>query len=617
MAGSRASSFLSDLSERSSPDSFATAVQTPGGVAKNEDKTLRIHNNDGAAIHSTIVYHEAAPLRRELEAQCKILLEEQLCTSLPPYASPTPQPRLSNLRRTDADFQDTKAIFMLGQMLTSGHARKDGLPKPATVAPAGQLALLSTLTVHPHRTTRLKEDDDGVVVGETWTYLKGVLAIAGPLNADFKTAFAFRGPYRPHRRHVAAGDDDDDGIDEEKIYNKYANEESLFHLAEDFWHVVGWGFLCSSLHGHRWPYWKVWLEFMVEALEADWSQRALLDADEPVQSDDKPCTRHREESLFMMYTNHMRSGRARMSRTMKAILADGQQVSRRLFQEIFRNESKQLTQEDKQEAQKIPTAVDVEQGEYGGYMDLTDSDDDLDLDAANRSPWSTPRSPRQLIHEDPPDGMMEAAPLRIRIFALVAGAAFALPTALADFQDVFVEFVRQLKDLPPPRLQLYLSSLLDVATANGADGSVAIEVLGFLLDSLLPPKYEDPADYNEEAKGGFFVITAETLTRSFLPWPANTDDLDDNVKLALVLEAALLIIPADDPDTRRGALRAAAAKGIEARKERTKKSQGRGFRGARKKANPPSGRDLYLREMMDLTGERILAYIDGIEGVDA
>ncbi|CRK48165.1 hypothetical protein BN1723_001422 [Verticillium longisporum] len=71
MAGSRASSFLSDLSERSSPDSFATAVQTPGGVAKNEDKTLRIHNNDGAAIHSTIVnnsvvfrYEEPNPMTR-------------------------------------------------------------------------------------------------------------------------------------------------------------------------------------------------------------------------------------------------------------------------------------------------------------------------------------------------------------------------------------------------------------------------------------------------------------------------------------------------------------------------------------------------------------------------
>ncbi|KAM0269255.1 hypothetical protein ACHAQH_009795 [Verticillium albo-atrum] len=587
MAGPQASSSLSSLSERSSPNSFATAAQTPGGIPKNEDHPMICQGVDDAAMNRPSAYRDAAPLRRELEAQCKILLEEQL------YA---------------------KAIFMLNQMLISGHTRKDGLRKPATVAPSGQLALLSTLTVHPHRTTRLKDYDEGVVVGDTWNYLKNVLAIVGPVNAEFKTAFAFRGPYRPNRRHAAAGDEDDDGIDEDKIYLKYANEESLYHLAEDFWHVVGWAFNCSDLHAHRWPHWKLWLDFMVEGIAADWSQRALLDAQGPPQADGQPCITNRMDSLLMIYTNHMRVGRPRMSRTLKAIFADGSQTSRRLFKEIFHNEPKQITQADRQEAQDIPTKVDVEQGEYGGYMDLTDSDNDLN--ATDQSPWATPQTPRQLDHEDLPDSVVEATPLRLRVFALVVKAALALPSALADFENVFEEFVRHLKDLPPPRLQLFLALLREMAASDEGEVSNVVEVLGILLDDLLPSAYEDPAAYDDSAKG-VIVFTAETLTRSFLPWPANTNDLDDNVRLTLVLETALMLIPVDDPEMRRGSLRAAAAKGIEARSNRVKRLQGKGVRGARKKGTMPSGRELYLREMMDLSGERMLAYIDGMDGVDA
>ncbi|KAM0334014.1 hypothetical protein ACHAQA_001034 [Verticillium albo-atrum] len=577
MAGSwesRASSSLSELTERISPNSFATAAQTPDAMSIDGDDAPASPPSD---------YRDTEPVSRELEAQCKILLEEQLYT---------------------------KAIFMLNQMLVSGHTRKDGLRKPAAVAPPGQLALLSTLTVHPHRTTRLKERGEIVVVGETWRYLRNALDIAGPVNADFKTAFEFRGPYRPNRRHAAWAEDDEDGIDEDRIYNKYANEESLFHLAEDFWHVIGWAFNCSDLHAHRWPYWKPWLEFMLEALEVDWSQRVQLDMDSPPQPDGTPCVKNREDSLFMLYTNHMRSGRARMSRTIKAIFADGKQISRRLFQEIFHNESRQLTEEDRKEAQKMPTKVDVEQGEYGGYMDLTDSDSDH----ANVTPSSTPQTPRQLVHEELPAGVIEATQLRLRVFALVCDACFVLP-ALADFENIFGEFVRQLKDLPPPRFQLFLVSLRDMASADDAKVPLVVEVLGMLFNELLPTAYEDPAAYDDSAQGQI-VISAETLTRSFLPWAANTDDLDDNVRLALVLEVALTMIPADDPEMRRGALRAAAARGVDSRRDKAKRSQVRGSARKGRKKGPPSGRELYLKEMMDLSGERMLAYIDGMDGVE-
>lgn len=67
-------STISPIRSDSSNASFATAVQTP-------HKTDRLTAVPGDDSGLTTNYCDAVPLRRELESQCQILIEEKLCES--------------------------------------------------------------------------------------------------------------------------------------------------------------------------------------------------------------------------------------------------------------------------------------------------------------------------------------------------------------------------------------------------------------------------------------------------------------------------------------------------------------------------------------------------------
>lgn len=76
-----AASLSRSPAEASSPDSFATAVQSPNSSRyagmKDED------DGDGTAQEHPFAlnFSEARPLARVLEGQCQILMEEQVCMS--------------------------------------------------------------------------------------------------------------------------------------------------------------------------------------------------------------------------------------------------------------------------------------------------------------------------------------------------------------------------------------------------------------------------------------------------------------------------------------------------------------------------------------------------------
>ncbi|KAL2752619.1 hypothetical protein ACRALDRAFT_1083300 [Sodiomyces alcalophilus JCM 7366] len=556
----------------SSIASFATAVQTP----HKADHSKAVSDEESGPLPS---YCEAVPLRRELESQCQILIEEQLYS---------------------------KAIFMLNQTLLSSQTREDGLKRPVHAAPPGQLALLSTIAVHPHRTTRLKERDDLAIVADSWTYLRNLLSIAGPVNADFKTAFRFRGVYRSHRqRRATSGEDGQDGIDDDRIYNKYDNEESLFHQAEDLWHVFGWAFNCSVLYPHRWRYWKLWLEYMLDALEADWHWRQHMD-EESGSKTGKLCLDHRRGSLLMMYVQQDRPSRTRRTRILRAIFADGKELSRRFFHEVFNNEHR-LLKGDGQGAgnDMFPTHVDVDNGEYGGYMDFTDSDEDVE-----GTPQKTPRTPRHNVGDDLFRGTVDSVPLRLRLFVLLSIAADTLPFEFSDFNDLHAEFVKQMREQPVQVFQYYITRLRDWAAEGEPPEfkSIVSDIFVQLLDGLLP------AASGDHAKVDGMVISARSLTYSFLPWSAVTDDLEDNARVALLLEAVLASIPPAELGECMPGLRDAAVRGIEARNAVVQKSLGKAKsskkRGRTSKKGALGGNDTFLRETIELAAQRILLYID-------
>ncbi|KAH7354119.1 hypothetical protein B0T11DRAFT_288077 [Plectosphaerella cucumerina] len=559
------SSPLSDAPrDLSTPSSYATAVQTPGTMPKDVSKTPP---------------HAFSKIRRlpnELERQCQIFLEEQLYIN---------------------------ALQMYNQMLVSGQTRQEGPKKSTIVAPPNQLALIMTLTVHPHRTTRLKDKEDIDIVSFAWTYLRNLLAIAGPINADFENAF--RHVDRGARRR-AASDEMADGPDD-RIHNKYALSGSLFHCAQDFWSVVGWAFNCSVIFTERWRFWRPWLEFMVECLEIEWFQRQQLD-EGAAEEGGVMNVSHRRGSMLMSYVRSAGSGRSRASHIVKALFANGGQTSRRLFREVFRNETKELTETD--QANQVGS-VNLDNDEYGGYMNFTDSEGEQDTTRATPKTPKTPHSPQTLLTTEIPDGVAESVNLRLRLWDLLAIAAAVLPDEMVGLNQLALELSRQLREEPINVFQLYLNELRKLADYDPHHSEMVFVVLSDLYNDLLP-RHDDPAKYRDP-EDEVFALTPIMLVRCFLPWPADKDDLEDNARVALLDEAALLIVDADKLIAIDG-VRQVAEKGIQARKA---KAEGPKRRGRRAANAQPNRRELYLKETIELSGERMLAYIDCLQDLQA
>ena len=89
------------------------------------------------------------------------------------------------------------ALLILDTLLSDGNSLsacpERRRPPPIRVAPPSQLALLSTLVVHPAYTSRAPEHTNPHIAARALAYLRGVLAVAGPVNANLRAAFEFRG----------------------------------------------------------------------------------------------------------------------------------------------------------------------------------------------------------------------------------------------------------------------------------------------------------------------------------------------------------------------------------------------------------------------------------------
>lgn len=494
--------------------------------------------------------------------------------------------------------RDINALQMYNQMLVSGQTRQQGPKKPTIVAPPNQLGLILTLTVHPHRTTRLKEKDDIDIVSVSWTYLRNLLEIAGPINADFETAFRYVD--RSTRRRTSPAEAPYD-----RIHNKYAESDSLFHCAQDFWSVVGWAFNCSVIFPERWKFWKPWLDYMITSIEVDWYLREYIDNAATTDVGGTSSVSSRRGSLLMSYIRSAGSGRSRAVHIVRALFADGNQTSRRLFREVFRNETKELTASDQRD---LVGTVDLDNDEYGGYMNFTDSEGDQDdsIRATPKTP-KTPHTPQTMLTNEIPDGIAESVNLRLRLIDVLELADVCVPDEMVGLDKLDQELSRRLREEPINILQLYLNELQRQAVSHLRHRETFVAILSDLFNELLPSAYADPQKYPDTDEG--LSLTPLRLARCYLPWPADSDDLEDNARVALLHEAALLLVDVEKLVTTEG-VRQAAEKGIQARKAKT---EGRRRRGRRAANAQPNRRELYLRETIELSGERMLAYIDCVQ----
>lgn len=234
--------------------------------------------------------------------------------------------------------------------------------------PPSHLAVLATIAIQPTHTSKISEADVHDVASLSLSYLRNILATVGPVNGKLRDAFLFRSePSRRRRR--SSPDTENSDREDDFVDGKTANRDSLWMRGQDFWNVLGWVFNCAALYPHRWRWWKPWLEFMLDVLEADYEERMRLDEASPSQ-DGKCEYRMVQESLLVSYMMPKSSRSSPLKPIMSALFADGSAASEAIFKEVFKNEVKVASKSVNSRKRK---KVDLEKDEFGDYDDHSSS----------------------------------------------------------------------------------------------------------------------------------------------------------------------------------------------------------------------------------------------------
>ena len=498
---------------------------------------------------------------------------------------------------------DTCAINLAGSVLSSGASRQTSARRKAVpVPPASHIALLATLTVHPLHTSRVEKPDHLDVSSLALQYLRGLLAIVGPLNADFRTAFQFhqvsrsgrRSGYHSHGNNSDASDGESDP-DDDRVSGRLANQSSLWTKGHDFWSVLGWALNCSTLYPHRWRYWKTWLEFMVDVMESDWDERERLDLEAHEASgggiaDDAP-TVSRQDSIISMYWAQQDARRGSFKTIIKALLADGGSFSSSSFPEIFEKEPRGPKKHSKKRKRET---LDLENNVFGDYFE----DESISSGASEPPTPEKPRDPRKVPFGTSHPGLSESINLRMRLFKLLSLAIHTLGKQ-EDIPRLYEEFAAAVKLLPLDMFNLVTSQRPSPVLAE-----THVTVLKELFYHLLPASYKDPAkvDPDAEAEG---ALTRLMLEECFVPHPANTVAIEDNAKLALVVESAVQLLWTIDVFEYSDNFAQAVEKGIKARENKTKKR-----RNGKAKLD---ANDIQAQDVLDNSTERLRLLMQAME----
>lgn len=295
-------------------------------------------------------------------------------------------------------------------------------------APPNQLSLLSTILIHPDFTTRPKEPGWPEAVTESLAYLRSLLSLVGPVHARFDDAFRFVAASRHAARGGNGSDSELDDEDEDKqggnarpLAGKYG-KDGVWGRGQDFFGVVGWAFNCSVMYPNRWRYWRVWLEFMLDVLEADLHERHRLDTENEENQGEGESPMLAKSILATYIAQRTGRNAGGLKWIMKAIFADGSDNANSLFQEIWHKEHKGLSKSALSKRKRA--TVNIEKGDFGGWLD----DDSVYSSQASEPPTPQKRRTTNLGNGASEDfqalepAFAESIPLRQRLFSLVSRA---------------------------------------------------------------------------------------------------------------------------------------------------------------------------------------------------
>ncbi len=424
-----------------------------------------------------------------------------------------------------------------------------------------------------------------------------MLTLVGPVNANLRAAFQFHSiPLWSRRSGSSDIEDSEEAADErerDRLEGRLANESSVWSCGRDFWSTMGWAFNCSTMYPHRWRYWKTWLEFMLEVLEADWRERSRLDtaAHDTTYSDSAPTTM-REESIIIMYMKQKNGPQGAFKAIIKALFADGGSLSSSAFPEVFDKEPRGPKKDNNK--RKRADTLDIENDKFGDYFD-----DESFSSGVSEPP--TPEKPRDTRKSATfgagYPGLADSIDIRLRLFTLVSTVTFELRKR-SEINKLYESYASALKVLPLEMFALFVSQ-----RPNPMPTEMHVTTIKELFHLLLPSAYKDPhkIDPEGEAEGR---LTMAMLEECYACHPANTVGIEDNAKLSLVVESSLQLLWLCDSVEYTGSFDAAVQKGIDARQTKVKKK-----RTGKAKAEAD---DVLAREMLDASGERLQLLLEAM-----
>lgn len=276
------------------------------------------------------------------------------------------------------------AFVLLTDLVTSG-ALCPNSHKPIYAPAPLHIELMSALLIHPKHTNQASADDRAELASQSITFLRNVLAILGPLNANLADAFSYathvssrtlrRSRHALELDEGSSGSDTEDGF--ERMRGVIANRGRIRNCAKDFWHMVGWAFNCSVKYPNRWKYWKVWLDFMLDVLDADWRERARLGSDADL-----------DNSLLLNYLSEVRGRSSAMKRVVRSAFAAGSFEDLKEFPEVFPNETKELKAQNGQKRKRgDPMNRNPADFDESSSAELTDQASQDEDDTEDIDPW--------------------------------------------------------------------------------------------------------------------------------------------------------------------------------------------------------------------------------------
>ncbi|KAK0674214.1 hypothetical protein QBC41DRAFT_385120 [Cercophora samala] len=587
----------------STPSSYHTA-QTDGDHVGDTSALTSVDDFDEDYDQSLPPpYREAAQLPYQVKNQIQIHLEEKMY--------PAALSMLHSLLSHCASFSPPSK------------EQASQPPQKVYVPPPHHLAFVSSLAIHPRFTSAPPYEDntsppirDGAAA---LSYLRGLLSIAGPINANFRQAFEFKSPPssstfgKRSRRGDICGDwstsdmsgADSDASSTDVMVGTFAMNGVLWHRATDFWSVLGWSFWCAAFIPGRWRYWKPWIEFMVTVLEQDWDERLAMDEKmTTTTTHDEPYPMLKGSLLVNFMEDVARSRKNVLKEVMKALTFALGAGEKAVYGEVFANEKVVGPRNVKRKREEdTMLELDLENGCFGDYgdeeEDLEDEGDSQELpSSSSRSAPRVRKKTKKAMEGDASSttpaafrlngGVADTIPLRLRIFRLLSAAAHYLRDPSFPTSELYQSFSDKVRTSPLPVFRLFLEA------HNDLPDFVKVSLYRNIVDDLLPNgglPDPDRVDRDTNSRNG---ISEVLMQKCFLPFPAGRITAEDNAKLSLVLENMLWVLYGATDITNAAGLRQAIETGIKAREAKIK-GRGRAAAGSSKGA---SAVDRMAREML-------------------